>query len=198
MDELLIDNWKTLTLLLTSSFLGAILASIITSTVNWYLASKNYKLKTYEEIAKKRIHSYEKMVGISYQFKLYISDNEKIVPFVFANGLKYLNDFQMILMETFIESFWLDQTMGDLFTELNVYVHNIQSEAQSHENPDEYLKQIAVRDKKKINDINTRLSNQLRIDLLNIHKVERFIRKTSPKKPKYKVLSWIPHSSQQQ
>jgi hypothetical protein len=85
------------------------------------LASKNYKLKTYEEIAKKRIPSYEKMVGISYQFKLYVSDNERIVPFVFSNGVKYLNDFQMILMETFIESFWLDQPMGDLFTELNIY-----------------------------------------------------------------------------
>lgn len=198
MIQILKDNWTTATLVLTSSLLGAILASIITSTVNLYLASKNYRLKTYEEIAKKRIQSYEKMVAISYQFKLYMSDNEKVVPFVFANGIKYLNDFQMILMETFIESFWLDQTIGDLFTELNVYVHNIESEAKSNENPDEYLKIIAVRDKDKIKDINMRLTNQLRIDLLNIHRVERFIRKTSPKKPKYKVISWKPHSSQPQ
>lgn len=196
MDELLKDNGKILTLLLTSSFLGAIFSAFITGLVNWLLSSKNYKLKTYEEIAKKRVQAYEKMVSISYQFKLFVSDNEKIVPYVFANGIKHLNDFQITMMEAFIESFWLDQNMSDLFTELNIYVHNVESEARSHENPDEYLKQIAVRDKDKIRDINKRLSNQLRTDLLNIHEVERFIRKTTPNRPKYKVLSWTPHSSQ--
>jgi hypothetical protein len=192
------DNWEIIGILLTSSFLGAIIASIITGAVNWYISSKNYKLKTYEEIAKKRINAYEKMVGISYQFKLYISDNQKIIPYVFANGIEYLNEFQMVLMQIFVESFWLDQSIGGLFTELNTYIHNVDSEAKSHKNPSEFLKEIAVRDKDKIKDLNKRLSNQIRIDLLNIHQVERFIRKTSPKTPKYKVMSWTPHSSQQQ
>lgn len=190
--DFLKQNWQIITVLLTSSFLGAILAAMITGLINWRLSSRNFKYKSYEEIVKRRFQAYEKISRVQLSFNLYISDKTGITPYVFANGIQGLEDFQLTLIEAFSESFWLNEEVGSVMTELTVYIHNVDDEAKNNGNtdPNNELILIAKRDADKIKAIKSKLAKQLRNDLINIHKVENFIRKNTEQKPEYKVMTW--------
>ena len=173
-----------------SSFFGAIFGAGITSMVNWFLSKRNFKFKSYEEIVKRRFSSYEKITKINVFFNLKIrQEDESIIPYPFANGMEQIENFQMIIMEAFAESFWLNENMSDLFTELNVYIHNVISEATENDRPEPALIQIAIRDQMKIKDLVKRLNKQLREDLIKIHEVENFVHRTTSHKKTYPVIS---------
>lgn len=184
-------DWQLVTIVLTSSFLGAVLGAIISGIFNLFISNNNFKLKSYEEIVKKRFQAYEQIAAVTLQFKLFIHDEDGIVvPYVFANGMKGLDNFQMLLMESFTYSFWLDEKMGSLVTELNALVYNMRSEAIMKQNSDEYLRKIAALDKEQIRDLSRRLSSQLREDLINIHKIENFVRSKTKSKESFSIKSW--------
>lgn len=174
-----------------SSFFGAILGSALTSLVNWLLSKRNFKFKSYEEIVKRRFSAYEKVSKVSLFLNMNISEEDgKIVPYAFANGIAQLEEFQMMLMEAFTEAFWLNEETADLFTELNVYCHNVNAEAVSTVNPEIALKQIASQDREKVRSLSKRISKQLRDDLVNIHEVKKFVNRTTRTKKRYPVMSY--------
>ena len=174
-----------------SSFFGAVFGSGITSLVNWLLSKRNFKFKSYEEIVKKRFSAYEKLSRVSLFLNMNVQEDDGIiVPFAFTSAINQLEGFQIMITEAFTQTFWLNEKTGEIFTELNVYVYNINSEAASTSDPERALKEIAALDREKISDISKRLNRQLREDLVSLHDVEKFVKRTTGPKRKYPVMSY--------
>jgi hypothetical protein len=180
-------------IIMASSLGGGVLGAAITSLVNFLLTRRNFKFKSYEEIVKKRFVAYEKMSKVSMRLNFYIRENDDtIIPEIFSNGLRAFEDFQLVLLDAFTDSFWLDQKTGDLLTELGVNISNWSSEAQATKEPDLALVQIALRDKIIIKNIAKRIAQQLRNELLNLHEVEKFVNRRTKDTTKFPIMSYKP------
>ncbi len=180
-------------IIMASSLGGGVLGAAITSFVNFLLTRRNFKFKSYEEIVKKRFVAYEKMSKVNMRLNFYIRENDDtIIPEIFSNGLRSFEDFQLILLDAFTDSFWLDKKTGDLLTELGVNLSNWTAEAQATKEPDLALIQIALRDKIIIKNLTKRIAQQLRNELLNLHEVEKFVNRRTKDTTKFPIMSYKP------
>jgi hypothetical protein len=176
-------------LIATSSFAGGVLGALITSLTNYILTRRNFKFKSYEEIVKKRFMAYEKISKVSMRLNIHIQENDDTITHeIFANGIRHFEDFQMVILEAFTDSFWLDSKTGDLLSQLSVQFSNWAVEAQASTNPDLKLKQISMANKEIIKSLTGNISKQLRHELINLHEVETFVNRKSQHKKRYRLL----------
>jgi len=178
-------------LIATSSFAGGVLGAVITSLTNYILTRRNFKFKSYEEIVKKRFIAYEKISKVSMRLNIHIRENDDtIIHEIFANGIRHFEDFQLVILDAFTDSFWLDQKTGDLLSQLSIQFSNWTAGAQASQKPDLTLKQISTADKAIIKSLAEKISEQLRYELINLHKVEAFVNRKSQHKKRYRLLGY--------
>lgn len=178
-------------ILATSSLIGAVLGAIITSSVNYLLPSRNFKFKSYEEIVKKRFIAYDKISKVSMRLNVYIREtDDTVVNEVFVNGIRHFEDFQIVILDAFTDSFWLDQKTGDLLSQLSVQFSNWTAEAHSTSDANLTLTQISIRDKSLIKSLADSISQQLRHELINLHEVEDFVNRKVKRNIKYPIIKY--------
>jgi hypothetical protein len=180
-------------IIMASSLGGGVLGAAITSLVNFLLTRRNFKFKSYEEIVKKRFTAYEKMSKVSMRLNLLVREpDDTLTREVFAFGIENFEKFQLVILDAFTDSFWLDKKTGDLISELGSKINNWQAEAEATIEPDSALKNISIRDVPIIKDLSKRISEQLRKELLSLHKVENFINRRTKDTTKFPIMSYKP------
>jgi hypothetical protein len=178
-------------LIATSSFAGGVLGAIITASVNYVLSKRNFKFKSYEEIVKKRFIAYDKISKVSMRLNVYIREaDDTVINEVFVNGIRHFEDFQIVILDAFTDSFWLDQKTGDLLSQLGVKFSNWTAEAQATSNANLALIQISIRDKSLIKSLADSISQQLRHELINLHEVEDFVNRKVKRNIKYPIIKY--------
>jgi hypothetical protein len=178
-------------LIATSSFAGGVLGAIITASVNYVLSKRNFKFKSYEEIVKKRFIAYDKISKVSMRLNVYIREaDDTVINEVFVNGIRYFEDFQIVILDAFTDSFWLDQKTGDLLSQLGVKFSNWTAEAQATSDANLALIQISIRDKSLIKSLADSISQQLRHELINLHEVEAFVNRKVKRNIKYPIIKY--------
>jgi hypothetical protein len=116
--------------------------------------------------------------------------DDTVIHEVFVNGIRQFEDFQTVILDAFTDSFWLDQKTGDLLSQLSVQFSNWTAEAQSTPDANLALIQISIRDKSLIKSLADNISQQLRHELINLHKVKAFVTRKSKYKKRYPLIGY--------
>ena len=179
------NNFKIITLVLTSSVFSAVL----TSTVNWFLQKANYRTDYYKKILDKRLQSYE----IAHKILSILTSNDqlpdgKICLEIFARGKNTYHDFYRQLLSAKDVSFWLSDDLTNKLSELNYFLLNNIDSKVNQATFDSDLLELGLKHGASIKKIRADLENILYADLFSLHKVEKFLNR-KPKKTTSRRLS---------
>lgn len=167
-------NLQIVSIVLTSSFLGA----IVTSFINWIIQSKNYKNEYYKKLLDKRIEAYEMIIFYIDQMKVIIDlgNGKTCHGFLGAGHEAYVNFNLSVALGTG-KSFWLSSETAHHISTFNMFLHEeISNKIFNLENKDESLANLGIKHKELIFKLRLNIENQMQKDFKNLHNIEKFVK----------------------
>ena len=168
-------NGQILAAILSSSVLSALL----TSVVNFYITSLNYKNEYYKKLLDKRLDAYQEVYNFLSNIKTYVHDSEDslLTPYILANGVEALDQAVIAMLVPLKKSFWLSGELADRLTELNVLFVELSNKANRSSDPDKELKILGNDYLEKIRALRKKIQYQIQKDLETLDDVKKFIKK---------------------
>ena len=156
------------TLVLSSSLLAALLASL----VNYLLASKEYTRDYYREVARRRLHAYEEVSLVIGMLRgAAYDENGQSSHIVFSQGLDGVVQINQAIASTIVNGIWLDPATRDLLVELNRLLLHVPHSDDRHE-----VFTAGVQIYEEVGKLRERLEKSTARSLLKLHDIRRFLR----------------------
>ncbi len=170
-------DMNTITIILTSSVVSALISSLINSFFSFRLKNLDYKYTYYKEILSKRLNAYQFLETQVAVLKAIVLDEEdgRTYHMVFNQSYDDFVEFQKNLYLAMSYSLWINektvhsmQQLNDLFLHLNT---ELESGNDLQETGKIYYKQLSRARKE--------LEISVRKDLLELHKLDKFLNEKS-------------------
>jgi hypothetical protein len=167
---------------------SSVLAALISIAGNQFLAQLQFKRDYYKEIIAKRLNAYQQideLIGIL-RMTTY-DDKGRIAHALFVN--KHFYDRATMLSATAIAlSLYLSEQICDSVSKINFSLLKLPGNATESQ-----AFEIGVTQRKQISELRRKLEHQVGWDLLELHRVKRFLKAKRQHISKSKpFLAWLP------
>ncbi|MDB5013066.1 MAG: hypothetical protein JWQ25_1268 [Daejeonella sp.] len=157
-------------------FSSSLLSAALTSLVNYRLTSVNYKNEYYKKLLDKRLIAYEELHIFLGQFRVHIHDanDNTLVPYIFVNGLKNLEEVSVGLLLPIKHSIWLSSALSYKLNQLSALLNKIEQQARNSPNPNESLIKIANEGFLQLKEKRNEIESIMKEDLKTLHNIDSF------------------------
>jgi hypothetical protein len=158
---------------------SSVLASTLTSFVNWIIHRSNYRNEYYKSILSKRLSAYEQVNSIVYDLSILINMGDYVVPRI-CTSKEYYDDFIIKVANTNIHSFWVSSRVAGKLTEINIFLINrIENHIGDDDDYDTRLEELGELHMESIRDLRRQLSTLMVEDFRKLYKIRSFLRNNS-------------------
>lgn len=163
--------------ILTAVLSSSLLSAGLTSDVNYYLTSINYKNEYYKKLLDKRLDAYQDVYNFLSNLKTYIHDTDDsiLTPYILANGIAGLDQTIINILVPMKKSFWLSPELADKLTKLNVLLVELSNIARLESDADKALRVIGYTHIEELRTVRKLIQKQIQIDFQNLDNVKEFI-----------------------
>jgi hypothetical protein len=160
---------------------SSVVATILTSFVNWLIHRSNYRNEYYKSILNKRLSAYEEVSSIVFDMSILMNEDEMVFHQIFYGKDEYV-DFIQKLVATNTHSFWVSSRVAGKLTEINVYLlNNIDNHLVESIDRGEQIKTLGKANVEEVRNLRRELSNLMSKDFRKLYKVRSFLRSTDSK-----------------
>jgi len=171
------ENSELIKVILTSSLIAGILSAIVSAIVSIKLKNLDYKNEYYKKILEKRLEAYKFLeTQISVLKTSAIDEDGKAYHIIFSYGYDQFREFQQNLFAAMAYSLWINKGTIDQMEKLNEIFFKISRKTSG--NP-EILIQLGKDNYRPIAKQRQLLEDAVRNDLLNLHNIKKFKKKSA-------------------
>lgn len=168
----------TITQIIIVIFSSSVLSAALTSVVNYYLTSVNYKNEYYKKLLDNRLEAYQNVYYFLSNIKtlIHYSEDNILTPYLFTNGIDNFDKVSVEILVPIKSSIWLSSDLSDSLTKLSVLLNKISNEANAEREPDSELLKLGQLYMEEIRAIRFEIETIVKRDFKNLHKIESFLK----------------------
>jgi hypothetical protein len=166
----------TTTQILIAILSSSLLSAALTSGVNYYLTSVNYKNEYYKKLLDNRLLAYQDIYNFLNQLKMMIHDTEEstVTPYLLTKGVSELEKIIIEILLPIKNSIWVSDQVSEELTRLNVLLHNLLNKAETFDDPDKALTKIGYEYIGELRSSRKEIERLMRSDFKNMHNIQTF------------------------
>ena len=163
---------EQLNVVLIAILSSSVLAAIVSALVSTYLKKKDYEHEYFKEVIQRRLETYRFIETQIAVLKSSVYDDGEMYHLIFAYGYDKFNEFQQSMFVAVSSGIWVSEDTKDALIELNRLFVNMEHEF------DMEVDSVAAGKKyhKKIATLRDTIEASYRADMLELHKVRKFLK----------------------
>ena len=158
---------------------SSLIATILTSFINFKIQQFNYKKEFYKKLIDKRFAAHEQVVKLVIELKIKVQfKDNKICNRIFANGEDYLNNVLILIVSTVNDSLWLSNELNKVLLELNIFLITNVHDKIDRDNPDitNQIQEVGIVATPRISNFMIRIEDLLYKDFSEMENIRKFLK----------------------